>query len=178
MNTNRISVRYAKALFSAAQEQNIAEQISKDMKLIQQSASNPEFKLMLENPALYPSRKVAVFEQIFAKRISKLTLDFFKLLTKNKREAFLQAIARNYLSIYRKAYGITAVDLTTAQNIDAKFLKDIENMIRIKFKTQVEMQHHTDDSLIGGFIIRLEDELYDGSAASKLKQIEKELLAK
>ncbi len=176
MNTNRISVRYAKALFETAQEQKVAERINADMKMLFSLSEAEDFRMLLESPVVAASLKKRIFEQAIGKSVSKLTIDFFGVLTKNKREAFLFDIARNFLTLFREFYRITAVHLTVAQDVEPKFLKEIEAVISERYKTKVEMTHQTDASLIGGFIIRLDDEQFDGSVAHKLSQIEKDLL--
>jgi len=176
MNTNRISVRYAKALFSAAQDQNLAVEISNDMKLIETSFQIEDFKLLIENPVIAPSKKIAAFSAIFGKKVSRLTVDFFNLLTKNKREAYLPGITRNFLSIYRKAFSIKALTITTAEHPDSVFVKTIEDILKQKFSTKLETTIEIDEKIVGGFILRMEDDLFDGSVAHKLQQIQKELL--
>jgi F-type H+-transporting ATPase subunit delta len=82
MNISRISVRYAKAIFDLALEQNIADKVNEDMKLIYEVASNPDFIFFLENPVLFPSKKQQVFIELFKDRVQELSLQFLNYYRK------------------------------------------------------------------------------------------------
>ena len=176
MNTNRITVRYAKALFELALEEKKAEQINNDMLIIGETAKVPDFRRFLENPVIFPSKKQAVFSGIFKGKVDELSLRFFKLLSENKRETYLSSIARNYSDLYRKFYGIKSVQLTTTFKIDDKLRKEISDIISVEFKTKVEMTEQIKEEIIGGFVLTVENLQYDVSVATKLKDIKKELL--
>ena len=176
MNTNRISVRYAKALFELALEENKAEKINNDMRLFSAVSGEPEFRNFLENPVIFPSEKQKVFNKIFKNKVDELSLKFFKLLSNNNRELFLKAIARNYSDFYRKHFGIKYVEIVTPFLADQKFKNDVSNIIATEFKTKVELTDKVDPEIIGGFIITVGGIQYDASVSSKLKDIKKELL--
>jgi len=175
MNINRISVRYAKALFELALENNIAEPVYKDMQLISKVADFEDFRNMLENPVIFPSKKQGIFKLIFDGKIQDLSIRFFSLLTENKREIYLKAIARNFFGFYRKHFGIKSVELVTPFTAGEKLKKEVSTIIAKEFKTIVDLEDKTDEKLIGGFILTVEGMQYDASVASKLKDIKKEL---
>lgn len=176
MNTNRVTVRYAKALFNLATEGKVAEQVNKDMMLIGETAEVSDFRHFLESPVIVPSKKPEVFNSIFKGKLNDLTIKFFKLLSKNKREAYLKSIARNYNELYRNFYGIKSVQLTTTFKIDDKLRKEISDIIAIQFKSKVEMQEQIDKEIVGGFILTVEGMQFDASVTTKLKDIKSELL--
>lgn len=176
MNTNRISVRYAKALFELALEENNAEKVNNDMQLFSEVSRNTDFRSFLENPVIFPSKKQEVFNKIFKNKVEEISLKFFKLLSINKRELFLKAIARNYNNFYRKHFGIKSVELITPFPADQKLINDVANIIATEFNTKVEMADKVDPEIIGGFIITVEWIQYDASVSTKLKDIRKEMM--
>ena len=99
MDENKISVRYAKALFGLARENKTLDEVKNDVDLIYQtSRSVPEFKMMLESPVIKTSAKTNIFQEIFAKKVNFITLSFLNLILSNKRESFLEDILRNFLA--------------------------------------------------------------------------------
>ena len=176
MNTNRISVRYAKALFEAALEEKKAEKINNDMLLLSETVIIPEFRSFLENPVVFPSKKQEVFNTIFKTKVDNLTVNFFKLLTNNKREFYLRAIARNFTDFYRKHYGIKSVELVTAFTAGKKLKDDVSKIIEKIFSTKVDLTDKTDPDIVGGFVLTVGGMQYDASVSGKLKDIKKELL--
>ncbi len=175
MNNSRISVRYAKALFSLAIEDSKADKVNKDAKLFMEACDIPDFKLALENPVILPSKKMKIFEAIFKGKVDELSLKFLNLLTKNGREEFLKDISRNYLSLYRKHYGINSVVLTTAFQINKKLKSEIIQILKKRFDTEIELNEIIDEKIVGGFIIKVEDKLIDASIKGKLKKLKSEL---
>ncbi len=176
MNTNRISVRYAKALFELSLESNKANKVNEDVKLFIETCNIPDFKLVLENPVIAPSKKMKVFKEIFNDKIDVLSMRFLELLTKNKRESYLKNISRNFLQIYRKHYGIKSMNLTTAFRINHKLQNQIIKIIGKKFNSKIELNKTVERNIIGGFVLTVEGNLYDASILGKLKKIESELL--
>ena len=60
MNDSKISVRYAKALFELALEKNKLVEIEADMRLIQEISLMDEFRALLANPVVVPTKKEQV----------------------------------------------------------------------------------------------------------------------
>jgi len=96
MNDSKISVRYAKALYSLSGDKNISENVYQDMNFILHLYSETEeFRLMLDNPVIKSSKKIALFKTLFQTSTHEITYSFLNLLLKNNRENFIDAIARN-----------------------------------------------------------------------------------
>ncbi len=176
MNTNRITVRYAKALYGFATEQKKDSVVKNDMELISEFVKISEFQNMLENPIIFPSKKSDIFISVFKNKICDVTLKFFKLLSENKREAYLGAIARNYIDIYRKKNNIKSAELLTAFTPDSKLKKDVSQILSEKFKSKIELTGKTDESIIGGFVLTVDGMQYNSSIAEKLKDIKNQMM--
>jgi F-type H+-transporting ATPase subunit delta len=67
--------------------------------------------------------------------------------------------------------------LTTTTQAEDLFLKEIEKNISTLYKTKVELHDKADESLLGGFIVNINDVQYDASVKNKLEKIKRELLA-
>jgi F-type H+-transporting ATPase subunit delta len=176
MNESQISVRYAKALFQSASEQDLLDQVFKDMEELTSTCKLEDFQYMLEVPTLQPSQKIKLLASIFEKHFSKISLSMINLVVKNKRESFLPGIARNFKGLYRKEKGICTASLVTAQQVDESALDGIRKLIKKAYDSEVEMTTSVDGDVIGGFILTIEDMRYDASVASNLKKLKKQLL--
>ncbi len=177
MNDSKISVRYSKALFGLAKERAVLEEVQQNMQLISQLLiSVPEFKKMLESPVVRSSEKRSVIQNILGERIHPLTLSFLDLLLTNKREEFLQIIARNFMTSCRELSGIKQAQLTSAHELDEETLRYFDEVIRKYFKTKVELSCKVNEKLIGGFILRVEDLQIDASVNTKIEKLRRELL--
>ena len=84
-------------------------------------------------------------------------------------------MARVFIHETKKHNGVTETILTTAIKVDDKVKKQVSDLISGAFSTKVELQEVVDKSIIGGFVLKIEDNLIDASVKSKLRKIEKEL---
>ncbi len=176
MNDSKISVRYARALFQSALERNITDRVNSDMGFVSEVCSMPEFREILENPVIKPSDKKKVFSEIFRGKVEEITMSLINLVITNGRENYLPAIARVYKSETMKHQGITECHLTTAVKVDDGIRKQIAGLISSLFNTSVDFRENIDGAIIGGFILRVDDNYIDASVRNKLRKIKRELV--
>ncbi len=176
MNDSKISVRYSKALFQSALEKKILDKVNQDMIFILEICKFPEAKEFLHSPIIPPSKKEAIFHKMFGDNVESITLSLIDLTVKNGRESYIPAIARVFIHETKKYKGITESLLTTAVKVDAKVKKQITSLISEVFKTKVELEENIDTEIVGGFILRVDDNYIDASIRNKLRKIKKELI--
>ena len=176
MNESQISVRYAKALFQSASEQQILDEVYQDMDMVTSTCKLEEFQYMLVVPTLQPSQKIKVLQAIFEKHLSKISLSMIDLVVKNKRETYLPGIARYFRDLYRKEKGVRTATLVTAQAVDEATMNGILKLIKKAYKAEAELTVSVDGDIIGGFMLTIEDMRYDASVSSNLRKLKKQLL--
>lgn len=177
MNQGIITVRYAKALFQLGEEEGKIEALRADILLLEETLTElPEFLSFLQSPIIKETVKISVYNNIFLDKVDVLTVNFLKLLTKNKRESYLPSICRVFLQMYKESKGIRDGLITTATPLNKKQLEDFHRLIKRIFKIDVELIEKVDESIIGGFKLRIEDQQIDATIASKIKRIKAELI--
>lgn len=176
MNESQISVRYAKALFQSASDQQVLDKVYEDMEVLTATCKMKDFQYMLGVPTLQPSQKIKLLGSIFEKHFTQMSISLLNLAVKNKREAYLPAISRNFKDFYRKEKGIRAAKLITAQAVDEEALKGIRALIQKAYDSEVELSTSLNENVIGGFVLTIEDMQYDASVASDLRKMKKQLL--
>jgi len=177
MNESKISVRYAKALFQHALELGKLEEIKKDIELVYKTSTEvPELNMFLLSPITKVSEKNQLAQNTFGKFVSKETLAFLSLMIKNRRESHIVDATRNFLHLYKKHSRIKSVELISAQTITPDFKASIIATIQSTMNTKIELTEKIDKSILGGYILRIEDQQYDASVSNKLKQMKKSLL--
>jgi F-type H+-transporting ATPase subunit delta len=175
MNHSKISIRYSRALFELALEKKLLDKVKRDMIFIAEVCTLPEVKEFLKSPVIVPSKKTTILHNILGKDLDKITLSLIDLVVRNGRELFLPDIARAFIHQTKEHNGITESVLTTAVKVDDKIRNDIVDLIAGVFTTKVELKEVIDQDIIGGFILRIEDNYIDASVKNKLRKIEKEL---
>ena len=175
MNDSKISVRYSKALFLSALEKGILDKVNQDMIFISEVCKIPDIKEFLHSPIIVPSKKIAIFHKMLGDNVEEITLSLIDLVVKNGRESYIPAIARVFIHETMKHKGITESVLTTAVKVEPNVKKQITDLISEVFKTKVELKENIETDIIGGFILRIDDNYIDASLRNKLRKIKKEL---
>ncbi len=177
MNESRISVRYAKALFLSALEKDILDRVNQDMIQVKEISSLPDVKTILANPVIRPSRKTTILHGLFEKDLHQLSMGLIDLTVKNGRERYIPSIARVFIHETKNYKGITESALTTAVKVNPEIKKQVSALIEKLFSTKVDLKENIDDSIIGGFILRVDDNYIDASVRTKLRKIRAELVS-
>lgn len=175
MVNTKLARRYAKSLFDLAEEKRVADAVFADMELVRNvSASSREFRKLLQNPVVTTDKKLAVLKSVFAGKVNDVTLSFFSILTKKRREEYMSEIAESYVSLYRQQKGIMTATLLTAVPADEALKKRITEIVQKDTGKKVELEERVDASIIGGFILSVGDKQFDESVARKLRALHRE----
>ena len=70
----RVAYRYAKALLDLGIEQNNLEVLNKDMGIIRDALKNKDLRLLVKSPIIKPTKKIAIFKEIFGGSVDKVTM--------------------------------------------------------------------------------------------------------
>lgn len=177
MNYSLITVRYAKALYQLAEEEGVQDAVKTDLEAILTSIHESEdFVTFLDSPLIKSSDKMRIMNEIFRDKVQGLTLKFINLLFGQKREAHLAGICRNYIQQYKEKLGIQEAVITTARSLSAGQIKQIHDFIADKFQVKVELTERVEPNIIGGFVLRIEDQQINASIKSQLAKIKRELI--
>lgn len=174
MQNPRLASRYAKSLLDLAVERNNLDETLKDMRLInsifQQSR---DFELMLRSPVIKGDKKLSVINAVLAGRnINALTNGFINLLVSKGRESNLPEIVTSFINQYNELKNIRTVNLTTATPVSDSVKSGIQSKIAGYMpKDTIELKTSVDESLIGGFVLEVEDKLYDASVKKALNDM-------
>jgi len=172
MKGTRAALRYAKATLNLAKEKGFAKEVNDDMILIQSTIEeNHELEVMLKSPVIKSGPKLAVLTKVFEKKVNGITMGLLNLLIENKRLPLLNLVAKEYVVIYDFLQGVEVAQITSAVPLTKELEADIHNKIKESVGKEISMNNVIDPSIIGGFIIRIGDKLYDSSVSSRLKSL-------
>ncbi|RED48907.1 ATP synthase F1 subunit delta [Seonamhaeicola aphaedonensis] len=174
MAGTRAAIRYAKAALSLASDQKAAEAVNNDMIAIAKTISeNEELDQVLKSSVVKTEVKSAVLSKIFPK-LTKVSSSLFNLLIDNKRIGILGDVAQKYTELFDELNGKEIAQVTTA--IPMTKALEIKVLAKVKQLTNkaVELENIVDESIIGGFILRIGDKQYNASVQNKLNRLKRE----
>jgi F-type H+-transporting ATPase subunit delta len=178
MSIARIAHRYAKSLFDIAQERNKTEDVNKDVLMFAEVCKNSEFASLLKSPVVASDKKGAVIDAIFKGKVDDITLKFMHILLVKGREMYLRDVAVSFAELYRKQKNITLIKIVTAAELSKDSIEKIIDKLKADkaVLATVEVETEIDPSLIGGFIVKFDGQIYDASVSYNLLQLKKRFM--
>ena len=169
---NNIAVRYANPIFELAKQNQILEIVKNDMDtFIALCKVNRELSLMLKSPIIPHLKKSEILSVLFKDKFSDLVVKAIDLITRKKREYILIDIAKAFVDLYNQSKGLCKVVLTTGYEIDEE-LEDSFKILAKKINTKDPiLQKKINPSIIGGYILKFNDQQIDHSISRKLKDL-------
>ena len=135
-----------------------------------------EFNQLLKSPVISSSQKIKMLRQIFSQSVTAATMNLLELVSNNKREIFLESIARNVLDLIRKEKNIKTAVVTTASKLDQGTLQLITLILEKELQASVELSQKVDQKIIGGLILSIDNKQFDASLLTRLKKIRHKLI--
>ena len=176
MRDIRVAKPYARALYEAASEQNALADIVRDIdKLRELIEQSQEFAQLISSPILSPQFKSETFQQIFVDATHPLTINFLKLLTLKQRERYLIAIMDVFSAIVDEAAGRVVAKVTTAVPLTMAQAEQFRQQLGVYSGKQVRLETAIDAQIQGGFIVQLDDTVFDASVATQLQHLRQRL---
>lgn len=174
MAGSRAAVRYAKAVLSLAQDQSATEAVNSDMKLISETITQSnELSQMLQNPVVRSSDKKSVLSSVFPK-VNTNTENLIDTLISNRRLALLNEVASSYVQLFDQLRGSQVAKVTTAVPLTGDLKTKVLAKVKELTGKEAEIENIIDESILGGFILRVGDTQYNASIANKLDKLKRE----
>ncbi|UTA66808.1 ATP synthase F1 subunit delta [Emticicia sp. 21SJ11W-3] len=167
-----VAYRYAKSLFDLATEKNVVEEVSSDMVLFQQICDeNRQFLVVMNNPIVRHDKKLGILKNIFENRVSDVTFSIFNVLTKKHRENLIYSIAEEFEKLYNAKKGIQKATVTTVTPLTDAQRQEITALVAKSTGKEVLLEEKTNEALIGGYVLKLDDKQFDTSIRKKLNDL-------
>ena len=177
MDNGRISVRYARALFQLTQEQGFEDAVYEGLSRFVHNyfLAITQFNEVLADPMVAREEKVKLMELAVGEPLHDTLKQFIAFVAEQKREDKMIFIAMKYMEMYREKHNILSTNFTTATELSDESSDRIKAFIKQSFGAEAEMEVKIDPSLIGGFILDIENTRMDASVAGQLNALKNRL---
>ncbi len=172
MDNPRINIRYARALFELAKENNALEESNADMAALAETCrQNRELQVLLKSPVISAKKKISIFREIFSKSMGKITMSFIEIIIRKRREEHLYNIALKFGDLFREDSNIKKAVVTTISPLTDEMRKQLLEVLSKQTGSAIELEEVIDPSIIGGIIVKLEGIQFDDSIRKKLQNL-------
>lgn len=169
---------YADAFLESAAESGKQAAFLRDANLLIETLRlNPEILYAVRNPALSREERERFLSELFSSELEPETLGFLNVILEKKREDRLLSILERFVRMAEEKAGVCRVSVVTPFPVTEDEKLRIEKKIRetAGYETY-HFRYETDESLVGGIVIRIRDRVVDGSVKNRLNVLTKELM--
>jgi len=164
--------RYAKALLSLAQEQNLAETIGTELAQTAEVFSDPTLAKTLALPQLSPRTRKGIVDQLTnTLKPQPLLGNFLRVLAENDRLKDFPLIEKSYQRLLEQSLGRVRANIRVAAPLrDDELQALVDAFSKLTQKTVIPTVT-MDPALLGGAIVEIEGRVYDASLKTQLQRI-------
>ncbi|MBL8539616.1 MAG: F0F1 ATP synthase subunit delta [Betaproteobacteria bacterium] len=159
---------YAEAVFELARQESQLGPWSEALKFAAAVAGDGSMKAMLSSPRVTHEQKLSLLLSTAGSNMSETGKNLLRLLLKNGRAELLPEISKLYDELKERDEGVVEADVASAFPLTDDQLKALTAKLEGRFKSKVVARATVDPALIGGAVIRVGDEVLDGSVRGKL----------
>jgi len=165
LQNNRISRRYAAALFEIAADSGIVEEIFNDLNNFISFCNNKLcLKEFLSQTYIGKDERFEVIGLLSGVlSLNTYFINFIHLLIENERTGYLPKIFDEYSILRDNFLNILRIRVVSAKKLEPEEKSKIKNIIEKSSGKTVVMYEEVNEGLIGGYIINAENVLYDAS---------------
>lgn len=159
-------------LVAAAEKQGAMERIEDELFRFERILdAEPNLAALLDDPSAAGSRRRDLLDRLLGAKVHPLTRELLDhAVTSQRKRSLVLAIddliqaaaARRERSVARVA---SATDLSEQQQ------RDLAEALSALYGRQIEVRYAIDPSIRGGLVVRVGDELIDGSVAARLNEV-------
>lgn len=148
-----------------------------DLALLSSLAENDRVATYLTNPSVAADRKMSMLATTLDTNVQPETRNLVRLLIERNRTEIIPQIREIFDDQVRAERGIVIAEVTTAERLNAAEQDLVREKLQALTGKTVQLATHVDPEIIGGIIIRIGDQVIDGSVRNKLEKLRARLVA-
>ena len=166
--------RYARALFELASEKGTVDDWLVQLDLAVQVMTDDEFRALLKHAEVALLRTREAVEAVLAE-VDPMVQNLISLLVARGSVGVVGDVYDNYTRLVDIAKGRQRVELTSAVELEDNQIDKIKVFVEGLVKKEVVIHTSVDESILGGIVIQIGDQLLDGSTKTQLEGLRKQV---
>ncbi|HEX2187641.1 MAG TPA: ATP synthase F1 subunit delta [Longimicrobiaceae bacterium] len=180
MRAEAIARNYAETLLALAQRhggQATAEEYQWALEdLAALLESEPRVREFLETPRVTGAQKREALRATLAGRVPDLFLRFVLVVLDKRRQTLFREIAAAYRDLMDEMLGRVRVHVALSHAPDASLQQEIQRGLEARLGKTVIADYTVDAELLGGIVVRVGDQILDGSIRSRAAGLRRRLM--
>lgn len=172
-SAQQVSRVYANAFLDAAAAAEVDDPLEELASFIDDVlAAHPEFEQLLLSGIVSRDEKLALINRVVAPFGSEFFTNFLRVLAQHDRLELLALILSESRTLNDERTGRKRVQVKSAVPLSDEATQKIHNHLNETFPFEPIIESEVDASLLGGLVIRVDDQVYDSSLRTRMKQLQ------
>ena len=169
-----LAARYAGALYELADEAKTLDAVANDLQALKAMfAESSDFRRLIRSPVMRRDDQERAITALAEKGgAQKLTVNFLRLLARNRRLVALDDMVEAFLAILAERRGEVRAKVSSAHALSDDQMSRLETSLRDVAGAKVTLETSVDPSLLGGLVVQLGSRMYDSSLRTKLQRLQ------
>jgi F-type H+-transporting ATPase subunit delta len=176
----RIARVYAEALLNVAEGRGQAEAIGAELDSLVKDvyAASPGIETALASPAVKRTAKAPVIAKAFKDSASDLLFNFLNVLNAKDRLMLVRHVTYAYRDLLDERAKRVRVTVKSAVPLTDEQTNQLKERILNATGLEPVISARIDESLLGGMIVQVGDQVFDSSVRTRIDSIRNQLLAR
>ncbi len=178
------AIQYANALLQITAKDESEADVYRNLEVVcKVFTDEPELSVLFKHPAISAPARKSFIDEFAGQSLDNLTKRLLILLCERRKMHLLSLIFDEFRRLLEAKHNLVTAKLYCAEQIDDQAKESITQKLVKQLskseseKTKVRLITEVDKSLIGGYVLRIGDQVIDGSLKGRLQSIEKALLS-
>lgn len=171
---------YAKAALDAAEVKGSAENLVEELSELVTAVLDrfPQLETLLGSELISSDEKKKILERTFSGRMTKGSLGLLQALAQHNRLVLLRDVIRSVQLLWEHRCGRVRVEVQFAVEPDESLQQEVTDTLRTLLGAEPILTTTLDPDLVAGFVVRVGDKVYDGSARTRLERARQSMIAR
>jgi F-type H+-transporting ATPase subunit delta len=172
-----VALRYANALFGAAEKRGVTEAVLSDLLSLQElEAMGPSLQSFLESPSILDEHKEALFVKVLRGNVDEITVQLGLLMLRKGRIQHLPLVLVPFRKLVEAKLGMERAEVLSAIPLDAGTLERMRLGLEQVTGKKIQIVAAVDPSILGGVVVTVGGQVLDSSLRTRLASLREELM--
>ena len=163
---------YAQAILAVASAESNAAQIEDEIyRFSQVLQSSEELKSTLSDASILSTRRQQIVEDLLDGQVTQTTVALVSMIVAAGMGGDIKAIADKVVGLGAESRDKAVAEVYSVVDLSSDQQQRLAAALKSATGKDVEMKVIIDESVMGGLLVQIEDEVIDGTVRTRLKQL-------
>jgi F-type H+-transporting ATPase subunit delta len=177
LNKNQVAKKYSRAIVNSVNISDVPAVVNELKAFSKLINVNRQLKLLFAGQIFTESEKNKAFEGLSPRlKLKPQTEKFLKTIIIQGHLAGIQEIITATIDIYNEKQKKATAVVVSSVALDTKHSERLKSALKKMTDREITIENQIDESLLGGFIVRVGSTIFDSSVKGQLRLLKAELM--